>query len=90
MSILLKLISGLSVIPVKIPAAGCVVDIDKPILKLPWKLKTNTQTDRIAKKSGKKRISVEESHYLRLQLFSKCVGNTGCPSKRKRISHLIL
>lgn len=50
MCILLKLISGLTVIPIKILAAGCVVDIDKLILKLIWKLKTNTQTKRIAKK----------------------------------------
>lgn len=50
MSTLLKLISGLTVIPMKIPAAGFVVDIGKPILKLMWNLKTNTQTKRIAKK----------------------------------------
>lgn len=55
MSIHLKLISGLTVIPIKIPAAGCTLDIDKLILKLTWILKTNTQTKKIARISMKKK-----------------------------------
>lgn len=48
---ILKFMSGLTIISINILAAGCVVDIDKPILKFIWKEKTNTRAKGIGKTS---------------------------------------